>query len=68
MCLRGKTVQIVMTRDHRSLAPDSVEKLNEKWKDYGTVWAGVVESETTFWIPEQPLTRDCMPPSNPLPR
>ena len=43
--LRGKTVQIVMTRDFRSLAPEVVEKLNEKWKDYGTVWTGVAESE-----------------------
>lgn len=59
--LRGKTVQIVMTRDFRSLAPEVVEKLNEKWKDYGTVWAGVAESETvTFRIPEEPLTRNCV--------
>jgi hypothetical protein len=59
--LRGKTVQIVMTRDFRSLAPEVVEKLNEKWKDYGTVWVGVAESETlTFRIPEEPLTRNCM--------
>jgi hypothetical protein len=59
--LRGKTVQIVMTRDFRSLAPEVVEKLNEKWKDYGTVWAGIAESETvTFRIPEEPLTRNCI--------
>ena len=59
--LRGKTVQIVMTRDFRSLAPEVVEKLNEKWKDYGAVWMGVAESETlTFRIPKQPLTRNCM--------
>jgi hypothetical protein len=59
--LRGKTVQIVMTRDFRSLAPEVVEKLNEKWKDYGTVWTGVAESETmTFRIPEEPLTRNCV--------
>jgi hypothetical protein len=59
--LRGKTVQIVMTRDFRSLAPEVVDKLNEKWKPYGTIWAGVAESETlTFRIPEEPLTRDCM--------
>jgi hypothetical protein len=59
--LRGKTVQIVMTRDFRSLAPEVVEKLNEKWKDYGTIWTGVAESETlTFRIPEEPLTRNCI--------
>jgi hypothetical protein len=61
--LRGKTVQIVTTRDFRSIAPEVVEKLNEKWKDYGTVWARVVESDTvTFRIPEEPLTRNCMTP------
>ena len=59
--LRGKTVQIVMTRDFLGLAPDVVDKLNEKWKDYGTVWTGVAESNTvTFYIPKEPLTRDCM--------
>ncbi len=56
--LRGKTVQIVMTRDFLGLAPDVVDKLNEKWKDYGTVWAGVAESNiVTFYIPKEPLTR-----------
>ena len=59
--LRGKTVQIAMTRDFRSLAPDVAEKLNEKWKDYGTVWMGVAESETlTFQIPQEPPTRNCI--------
>jgi hypothetical protein len=59
--LRGKTLQIVMTRDFRSLAPDVTEKLNEKWKDYGTVWTGVAESATlTFQIPEEPVTRNCV--------
>ncbi len=59
--LRGKTVQIVMTRDFRSLAPAVVEKLNEKWKDSGTVGTGVAESNTvTFRIPEEPLTRNCI--------
>jgi hypothetical protein len=59
--LRGKTVQIVMTRDFRSLAPEVVEKLNEKWKDFGTVWTGVAESDTvTFRIPEEPETRSCI--------
>lgn len=59
--LRGKTVQIAMTRDFRSLAPDVAEKLNEKWKDYGTVWMGVAESETlTFQIPQKPPTRNCI--------
>jgi hypothetical protein len=44
--------QIVTTRDHRALTPEAVKKLNEKWKDCGTVWEGVVESETmTFRIP-----------------
>jgi hypothetical protein len=59
--LRGKTVQIVMTRDFQSLPPDVVEKLNEKWKDSGTVWTGVAESNTmTLYMPKEPLTRDCM--------
>jgi hypothetical protein len=59
--LRGKTVQIVMRRDFRSLPPDVVEKLNEKWRDSGTVWTGVAESNTmTLYIPNEPLTRDCM--------
>ena len=58
---RGKTVQIVMTHDFRSLAPEAMEKLNEKWKDYGTVWTGVAESDTvTFHIPDEPLTRNCI--------
>jgi hypothetical protein len=58
--LRGKTVQIVMTRDFRSLAADVVEKLNEKWKNFGTVWTGVAESNTLmFYIPPEPLTRNC---------
>jgi hypothetical protein len=38
--------QIVTTRDHRALTPEAVKELNEKWKDCGTVWEGVVESET----------------------
>lgn len=59
--LRGKTVHIATTRDFSSITPDVVEKLNEKWKDYGTVWARVVESETmTLRIPEEPLTRNCL--------
>src|SRR5688572_23596324 len=44
--LRGKTVQISTTRDFRFIAPDVVQKLNGKWKDRGTVWAQVAESET----------------------
>ena len=61
MDLRGKTVQIVTTRDFRSIVPEVVEKLNEKWKDSGTVWARVVESEPlTFQIPREPLTRSCL--------
>jgi hypothetical protein len=57
--LRGKTVEIMTTRDH-PLAPEVVQRLNELWKDNGTVWAGVVESEPlTFRIPEEPLARDC---------
>jgi hypothetical protein len=52
-----------------ALTPEVVEKLNKKWKGYGTVWEGVVESETmTFRIPEEPLTRNCMTPSSSLPR
>jgi hypothetical protein len=59
--LRGKTVQITMTRDFRSLTPDVVGKLNETWKDYGTVWTGVAESDTlTFQIPKEPETRSCI--------
>ena len=59
--LRGKMVQIVMTRDFRSLAPDVVDELNQKWKDYGTVWTGVAESDTLmFQIPKEPETRNCI--------
>lgn len=59
--LRGKTIQIVMTRDFRSLAPELVKNLNEKWKDFGTSWVGVVKSNVmTFQIPQEPLTRNCM--------
>jgi hypothetical protein len=66
--LRGKTVQITTTRDFRSIAPEVVDKLNEKWKNYGTVWAKVVESDTlTLRIPEAPMTVNCMTPS-PSPR
>jgi hypothetical protein len=64
--LRGKTVQIVTRRDFRSITPEVVAKLNEKWKDYGTVWTGVVDSEMTFQIPQQPPARKCGP--KPLPR
>jgi hypothetical protein len=57
--LRGKTVEIVTTRDH-SLAPDMVQKFKEKVKDRGTVFAGVVKSEPfTFRIPDDPSARDC---------
>ncbi len=69
--LRGKSVQIVLTRDYRSALPaDLVPKLNDKWKEYGLVWAGVAESETvTFQIPRDPLMRDCRtPPPNVRPQ
>ena len=67
--LRGKTVQIVTTRDFGSIPPSVVQKLNEKWNNYGTVWARVVESDTlTLHIPEAPLTRNCVPPSNSQPQ
>ena len=62
--LRGKTIQIVTTRDFGSIAPEVVEKLNEKWKNYGTVWARVAESDTlTIQIPQEPLTRNCTQPT-----
>jgi hypothetical protein len=59
--LRGKTVQIVTSRDFRSsIAPEVVEQLNQKWKEYGIVWARVVESDAvTIRIPGEPLTRNC---------
>jgi hypothetical protein len=64
--LRGKTVQLVMTRDFQSLSSQAVQKLNEKWKDYGTVWTGLVESNTmTLYISKEPLSRDC---NIPLPK
>jgi hypothetical protein len=61
--LRGKTVHLLMTREFRTLAPDVVKALNEKWKDYGTVWTGVAESNSLiFNIPPEPLTRgSCNP-------
>ena len=59
--LRGKTVQIVMTRDFLSLAPDGAARLSEKWKNHGTVWTGVAESNTlTLQIPKEPETRSCI--------
>jgi len=62
--LRGKTIQIVTTRDFGSIAPEVVEKLNEKWKNYGTVWARVAESDTLrIQIPQEPLTRNCAQPT-----
>ena len=65
--LRGKTVEIVTTRDFRSsIAPEVVAKLNERWKAYGIIWARVVESDAlTIQIPQQPLTLNCMPKSLP---
>jgi hypothetical protein len=64
--LRGKTVQLVMTRDFQSLSPQAEQKLNEKWKDYGTVWTGFVESNMmTLYISKEPLSRDC---NIPLPK
>ena len=59
--LRGKTIQILQTREH-SLAPDSVQKLNEKWTQYGTVWSGVVDAEPlTLRIYDEPSPRSCTP-------
>ena len=43
--LRVKTVHIVMTCDFL-LHSDAVEKLNEKWKDSGTVWDGKLRNPT----------------------
>ena len=61
--LRGQTLRVVMTRDHRPLPPAAVAALNERWADYGTFWAGVVESEAvTINVPVNPLTRDCSLP------
>ena len=57
--LRGKTIQILTTRDH-PLATEVVQRLDQLWKGDGIVWAGVVESEPlTFYIPEEPLARNC---------
>jgi hypothetical protein len=59
--LREKTIQIMTTRGH-SLPPDAVQKLNEKWKQYGTVWSGAVDSEPlTLQIYDEPSPRDCKP-------
>jgi hypothetical protein len=61
--LRGRMIEITMTRDHRSLPPDLVTTLNERWPDYGTVWIGIVESQSMrFWIPPEPLALDCTTP------
>lgn len=55
--LLGKTVQISITRDH-GLLP--VEKLQARWKSYGTVWTGIQDSEpVSISIPESPATVDC---------
>jgi|SRR5688572_12081016 hypothetical protein len=59
--LRGKTIQIMTTREHL-LAPDAAQKLNDKWKQYGTIWSGSVDSEpVTLLIPDNPSPRDCRP-------
>ena len=57
--LRGKTIQILMTREH-ALAPDVAQKLNDKWKQYGTIWSGAVDAEPlTIRVPDDPSPRDC---------
>jgi hypothetical protein len=57
--LRGKTIQIVMTRDH-SLQPALLQKLTELWKASGTVWSGAVESSPlTFRIQDEPFVKNC---------
>ena len=59
--LRGKTVQIEMTREHL-LTPEMIEKLKEKMKSRGTVWTGVASETLTVTIPNEPPTRDCRQP------
>jgi len=55
--LLGKTVQISITRDH-GLLP--VEKLQARWKLYGTLWTGIQDSEPlSISIPESHATVDC---------
>ena len=55
--LLGKTIQISMTRDH-GLQP--IEKLQARWKPYGTLWTGVQNSEpVSVSIAESPVTVDC---------
>jgi len=62
--LRGKTIQIVMARDH-PLQPALLQKLTELWKASGTVWSGAVESATlTFRIPDEPFVKNCWPSSS----
>ena len=62
--LRGKTIQIVMTRDH-PLQPALLQKLTELWKASGTVWSGAVESAPlTFRIPDEPFVKNCWPSSS----
>jgi hypothetical protein len=57
--LRGKTVQVVLTRDH-VLPPDAVEKLKAKLKTADPILSATVESEPlTIHIPSEPSTRDC---------
>ena len=57
--LRGKTVQIMMTREH-TLAADPLQKLQDRWNQYGTLWSGVVDAESlTLHIPDNPSARDC---------
>jgi hypothetical protein len=62
--LRGKVVQVVVTREYESLPPDVVDTLNETWAEYGTVWDGTVQSRVTIPIPMNPLTWDasCLSP------
>jgi len=55
--LLGKIFQFSVTRDHGLL---TFEKLQDKWKSYGTFWTGIQESDTaSVPIPESPETSDC---------
>jgi hypothetical protein len=56
--LRGKTVEVVLTRDH-TIPADAVEKLKAKVKTEQVLSANVESQVLSIAIPSEPSTRDC---------
>jgi len=56
--LRGKTVEVALTRDH-TIPADAVEKLKAKVKTEQVLSANVESQVLSIAIPSEPSTRDC---------